>query len=127
TAAPAIPPTSACDDEVGNPRYHVMMSHTIAPMWPAKITPFVSRSWTTTSFAMVLATAVPKMRNAAKLKNAAQATANRGLRTRVDTTVAIEFAASWNPLKKSKARATAMMATTVMFMRLQAYLSTTDS
>jgi hypothetical protein len=32
------------------------------------------------------------------LKNAAQATATRGDRTRVDTTVAIELAASWKPL-----------------------------
>src|SRR5512145_2674856 len=40
-----------------------------------------------------------------KLKKAAQATAFIGERTRVDTTVAIELAASWNPLMKSKARA----------------------
>jgi hypothetical protein len=32
------------------------------------------------------------------LKNAAQITAFPGVRTRVDTTVAIEFAASWKPL-----------------------------
>ena len=43
---------------------------------------------------MVFATAVPKMRKAAKLKNAAHATASLGVSTRVDTTVAIEFAAS---------------------------------
>ena len=35
---------------------------------------------------------------AAKLKNAAHNTARPGERTRVDTTVAIELAASWNPL-----------------------------
>ena len=45
------------------------------------------------------ATCVPKTRNATKLKNAAHATADRGVRTRVETTVAIELAASWNPLK----------------------------
>ena len=43
---------------------------------------------------MVFATAVPKMMKAAKLKKAAHATASRGVSTRVDTTVAIEFAAS---------------------------------
>ena len=35
---------------------------------------------------------------ATKLKKAAQMTACPGERTRVDTTVAMEFAASWNPL-----------------------------
>ncbi len=46
----------------------------------------------------VLATAVPKPNAATKLKKAAQTTACPGDSTRVDTTVAIEFAASWNPL-----------------------------
>ncbi len=47
---------------------------------------------------MVLATAVPKMNAAAKLKNAAQTTALPGDSTRVETTVAMELAASWKPL-----------------------------
>ncbi len=47
---------------------------------------------------IVFATAVPNRNRAAKLKNAAQATAANGLRTRVPTIVAMEFAASWNPL-----------------------------
>jgi hypothetical protein len=42
----------------------------------------------------VLATAVPKPNAAAKLKNAAQITAFPGVRTRVETMVAIELAAS---------------------------------
>ncbi|MND00837.1 hypothetical protein D3C83_195840 [compost metagenome] len=46
----------------------------------------------------VFATAVPARNAAAKLKNAAQMTALPGVSTRVDTTVAIEFAASWKPL-----------------------------
>ena len=46
----------------------------------------------------VLATAVPKAKAATKLKNAAHTTACPGERTRVDTTVAMEFAASWKPL-----------------------------
>ena len=46
----------------------------------------------------VLATAVPKVNAATKLKNAAHTTALPGESTRVDTTVAIELAASWNPL-----------------------------
>ena len=51
---------------------------------------------------MVLATWVPKNRKAMKLKAAAHTTASRGDSTRVDTTVAMELAASWNPLTKSK-------------------------
>ena len=39
-----------------------------------------------------------------KLKNAAQATAVCGRSTRVDTIVAIEFAASCTPLRKSNAQ-----------------------
>src|SRR5579862_9895171 len=58
---------------------------------------------------MVVATAVPNVNAATKLKKAAHTTATRGDSTRVDTTVAIEFAASWNPLRKSKARATTTM------------------
>ncbi len=70
----------------------------MAPISPAKMTPIDNTSCTTTSLAMVVATWVPNTRNATKLKNAAQATAIRGVSTRVDTTVAIELAASWNPL-----------------------------
>src|ERR1041385_197555 len=40
---------------------------------------------------------------ATKLKNAARITAWYGLSTRVETTVAIEFAASWKAFMKSKA------------------------
>ena len=45
-----------------------------------------------------------------KLKNAAQATAYCGRSTRVETMVAIEFAASFMPLRKSNASATAISA-----------------
>ena len=44
---------------------------------------------------------------AKKLKMLANSTAWRGLSTPVETTVAIEFAASWKPFMKSKARARA--------------------
>ena len=44
-----------------------------------------------------------------KLKNAAQTTATPGVRTRVETTVAIELALSWKPLMKSKISATPMI------------------
>lgn len=63
---------------------------------------------------MVLATAVPKVKAAMKLKKAAKATARRGVRTLVETTVAMELAESWKPLVKSKIKATKMMAMTRM-------------
>src|SRR5579863_1721984 len=53
---------------------------------------------------IVPATAVPKTKAAMKFQNAAQATARNGDNTRVDTTVAIEFAASCQPFENSKAR-----------------------
>ncbi len=79
-------------------------------MSPANTTPIESTSCVTTPLAIVLATAVLKMRKAMKLKVAAHTTASRGVRTRVATTVAIEFAASWKPFVKSKASAMAMTA-----------------
>ena len=59
----------------------------------------------------VLATWCPRTKAATKLKNAAHTTAFWGERTRVETTVAIELAASWKPLRKSNASATRMMRT----------------
>src|SRR6202012_3763508 len=53
---------------------------------------------------MVPATAVPNTNAAMKFQNAAHATARNGDSTRVDTTVAIEFAASCQPLENSKAK-----------------------
>ena len=62
---------------------------------------------------MVLATFTPPPKAAMKLKNAAQSTAIPGESTRVETTVAIEFAASWKPLMKSKISARTTSAITV--------------
>jgi len=61
---------------------------------------------------IVFATAVVKMRGPIMLKNAAIATALTGLRTRVATIVAIEFAASFIPLTKLKRRARILPART---------------
>src|SRR5262245_47120956 len=60
----------------------------------------------------VFATAVPNVNAAMKLKNAAHTTALPGVSTRVETTVAMELAASWKPLMKSKISATRISATT---------------
>src|SRR5579871_1339105 len=63
----------------------------------------------TIPFPTVLATWVPMTKAATKLKKAAQSTALVGDRTRVETTVAMELAASWKPLRKSKEMATRTM------------------
>src|SRR5256885_16415245 len=100
----------------------------MAPTSPANTTPREIESGMTTPFAIVVATFVPKTRKATKLKNAAHATAIRGDSTRVDTTVAIELAASWKPLTKSNASATAMTAINAKLMtQTQACLRTIDS
>src|SRR5688572_3431474 len=65
--------------------------------------------------AIVSATLGAKTNIAMKLKNAAHSTAHWGRSTRVETIVAIEFAASWKPLMTSKANATP----TVKMTRIQ--------
>src|SRR5262245_55594796 len=80
----------------------------MAPVRPPKITVKVTTRKSTMPAPTVWATAVPNVAAAMKLKNAAQVTALPGVSTRVDTTVAIELAASWKPLMKSNVRATAI-------------------
>src|SRR5882672_4817109 len=65
---------------------------------------------------MVLATACVPRKNAIKLKKAANITARTGESTRVETTVAMELAASWNPLVKSKSRAMATIIATIAYV-----------
>ena len=68
--------------------------HAIAPIKPPRIT-FGSTIFTSIMpLPTVFATAVPTVKAAAKLKNAAHTTAWSGLRTRVPTIVAMEFAES---------------------------------
>src|SRR6476660_4693710 len=88
-----------------------MRFQTIAPSRPARITWFVTTFRSIMPLPIVLATEVPRTKAATKLKKAAQRTAFWGARTLVDTTVAIEFAASWKPFRKSNERATRMMKT----------------
>ncbi len=78
----------------------------MAPHRPAKMTQGVTNSKCTIPEPTVFATAVPNKNAALKLKKAAQITAQNGVSTRVETTVAIELAASWKPLMKSKHSAT---------------------
>lgn len=103
-AAPTRPPTSVCEELEGNPHHHVSRFQVIAAMSAAAITDRLSTSGSTTPFPIVAATFRGKIVNAIKLKKAAMETAAKGERTLVDTTVAIEFAESWNPLIKSNTR-----------------------
>ena len=106
-AAPTKPPMSAWEELVGRPDHQVNRFQTMAPEQPGEDHDRRRRRrvdrcpcrW-------CWPPAVPKTRKATKLKKAAQTTAWRGERTRVETTVAMELAASWKPLMKSKASAT---------------------
>src|ERR1041385_6774884 len=86
----------------------------MAPMRAARMTSFVTTERSIIPLPIVFATAVPITKAATKLKNAAHSTAFLGESTRVDTTVAMEFAASWKPLRKSNVSATRMMTTTAV-------------
>ena len=88
------------------PKYQVMRFQAIAPSSPPSTTSELTTVMSMRPEPIVFATAVPKRNAATKLKNAAQKTATSGESTRVDTTVAIEFAESCIPLMKSKTRAT---------------------
>src|SRR5512147_1772629 len=69
--------------------------------------------WSMMPRPMVVATLSWKMNRAMKLNAAASITAWYGFNTRVETTVAMELAASWKPFMKSKASATKISATTM--------------
>src|SRR4051794_39064275 len=120
--APASPPISACEDELGRPSHHVSRFHVIAPINAARITYAVACLGSMMPLAMALATAVPKTKAATKLKNAAQITASFGDSTRVDTTVAMLFAASWKPLMKSNTSAITIVINTISIEALTSSL-----
>ena len=75
----------------------------IAPSKPARSTRSSTRSTRTMPLLSVEATAVPKTKAATKFQKAAHRTARNGVSTRVETTVAMELAASCQPLENSKA------------------------
>jgi hypothetical protein len=96
--APAKPPIKVCEDEEGIPNHQVNKFQAIAAINPAKIT-FIMLAPFTASALTVLATvlATPwslKIKKATELKMAAHSTAWKGVNTFVETTVAIELAAS---------------------------------
>lgn len=97
--APTRPPKSACEDDDGRPKYHVMRFQAIAPSTPAKTTPrlLTPVGRVTRPSPTVLATPAPKCAPT-KLPTAASPRAIRGVNARVETLVAIALAASWKPL-----------------------------
>src|SRR5207245_94376 len=104
-AAPPYAPISAWDELVGSPRDSVSRFQRMAPNRPASTTCSLIKLMRTKPWPIVFATAVPNTNAAMKFQNAAQTTAHNGVRTRVETTVAMEFAASCQPLENSNARA----------------------
>src|SRR5580704_16155957 len=102
SAAPTNPPINVWEELDGIPSHHVRRFQLMAAIRPEKMTGRVMKS-RSTKCAMVLPILnspmkYRKMKKAAKLKMAAHKTAWKGVSTLVETIVAIEMAASWNPL-----------------------------
>src|SRR5262245_28435793 len=97
-----------------------MRFHTIAPSSPPRMTFASTKETSIIPLPIVLATAVPTVKRAAKLNVAAQRTAVKGFNTRVPTIVAMEFAESWKPLMKSKTNAMRTIETTYGITRSDA-------
>jgi hypothetical protein len=93
TAAPAIPPSKVCDELEVIPNHHVKRFQQIAAINQAHTTANVTDSGLTIC-ATESATFKSKIKKASTLKNAAQSTAWKGDSTFVETTVAMELAAS---------------------------------
>src|SRR5690606_10281546 len=96
---PTRPPMRACEDDDGRPKYQVIMFQLIAPTRPAITTtrPATASSGGVITSATVSATRCPR-KAPTKFITAAIARATRGVSARVETEVAIAFAASWKPL-----------------------------
>jgi hypothetical protein len=97
-AAPTRPPMSAWEEEDGRPKYQVMRFQVMAPSSPA-IT--ITRACAPVPGSMVSETVVATFcprKAPTKFMTAASASAIRGVSARVDTDVAMAFAASWKPL-----------------------------
>ena len=110
-AAPTRPPISPCEEEDGSPARQVTRFQAMPPNSAAATTtrPPVPLGTAMMPLPTVAATPVPS-RAPTKFIDAPRASAMRGVSARVDTLVAMAFEASWNPLVKSKPRATTTMA-----------------
>ncbi|OPZ66831.1 MAG: hypothetical protein BWY82_02916 [Verrucomicrobia bacterium ADurb.Bin474] len=88
------PPMRAWDELLGRPSHQVMRFHAMAPPKAASTRKLFTTPGWTIPVPMVLATGIPAMKMAVKLKKEAHTTALWGESTRVDTTVAMELAES---------------------------------
>src|SRR5256712_6105547 len=127
-AAPMMPPMSAWLLDVGRPHSQVIRSHPIAPATPPMMmaiewkraallsgSVFTPRTFVSMiPLPIVSAMAFVMKTIPTKLPAAAMATAFVGVRTFVATIVAIAFAASWNPLKKSNEKTTRIATTRIV-------------
>src|SRR6187551_2054474 len=102
--APHRPPMSAWLELEGRPSHQVSKFQMMALINAPKIVTMLTTPASTMPPLMVFATAVPASAPT-RLKKAASQIAWRGVRTLVETTVAIALAASWNPLMYSKTSA----------------------
>src|SRR5579883_73260 len=92
--APSNPPIRACEELDGIPKYQVKIFQNTAPQSAANTTSTFTIEGSINPVPMVPATFKPKNKKAIKLKNAAHSTATWGFKTRVETMVAMELAAS---------------------------------
>src|SRR5689334_15147217 len=110
--APTMPPMRACDELDGMPHHQVTKFQAMAPISAPKTTWWSTASGCAMPLPTVAATLRWKMKIATTLKNAAKTIACCGFSTPVETTVAIEFAASWKPFMKSNSTASATSSAT---------------
>src|ERR1700760_496875 len=102
---PITPPISAWEELDGIPKRQATRFQMLPPDKPAATTVSVITLVSTRPLAIVAATARER-KAPTKLSTPEMATAVRGPRAPVAIDVAIAFPVSWNPLVKSKARAT---------------------
>ena len=91
---PIRPPMRAWEELLGRPNHQVTRFQIMAPPKAEKISKLSTILGLIIPVPTVFATCAPIKKTATKLNKAAHMTAYRGLSTRVETTVAIEFAAS---------------------------------
>ncbi len=125
STGPISPPISAWDELEGRPNHQVIRFQAMAPISAATIRPaeramaFGSNADVSMIFLpIVLATAVPKRKGPMNSQIAAMVSAIAGDMAPVTMIVATTFAASWNPLEKSKKSARATTITAVIRMEL---------
>src|SRR5206468_2331311 len=86
-AAPTRPPMSACDDDDGSPKYHVIRFHAIAPTTAANTTTRPSLVFGASMMLPTVSATFVDTSEPARLKTAASPNAVLGVSARVDTDV----------------------------------------